>query len=170
VAGKAEKEFQFAFVIFDYEPDYSATVYELLRLLRVPKPKDKSKNIILKAVLAFEQPEPMSVAIQTRSVGDIMELLAAAIDVPEEDLISGAAIQFPKTGLPGKDIIIRRSEDKPQKASISVKYRDYWFYVDDTDQVTKQALRLLQFLNSAMTGEAASEGHVAPALTIPISQ
>jgi hypothetical protein len=97
-------------------------------------------------------------------------LLAAAVDVPEEDLISGAAIQFPKAGLPGEDIHILRSEDKPQKASISVKYRGHWFYVDDTDQVTKQALRLLQFLNSAMTGEAASKGHTAPALTIPISQ
>jgi len=170
MAGEAKEEDLFAIVIHDYGPDYSTTVYELLRLLNVPRPKDESKDIVIKTVLAFEQPEPMSVAILTRSVSDIMELLAAGVDVPEEDLISGAAIQFPKIGLPGKDIKIRRSEDKPRKASISVKYRGYWFYIDDTDQVTKQALRLLQFLNSAMTGEAASEGHTAPALTIPISQ
>jgi hypothetical protein len=170
MVGEGEEETQIAFIIRDYEPDYSTTVYELLRLLNVPKPKGKSKDIIVKTVLAFEQTEPMSVAVLTRSVIDIMELLAAAVDVPEEDQISGAAIQFPKAGLPGKDIEIRRSEDKPKKASISVKYRGYWFYVDDTDQVTKQALRLLQFLNSAMTGEAASKGHVRPALTIPISQ
>ena len=170
MVGEGEEETQIAFIIRDYEPDYSTTVYELLRLLNVPKPKGKSKDIIVKTVLAFEQTEPMSVAVLTRSVIDIMELLAAAVDVPEEDQISGAAIQFPKAGLPGKDIEIRRSEDKPKKASISVKYRGYWFYVDDTDQVTKQAIRLLQFLNSAMTGEAASKDHVRPALTIPISQ
>jgi putative Ca2+/H+ antiporter (TMEM165/GDT1 family) len=59
---------------------------------------------------------------------------------------------------------IHCSQDKPSDASVSVSYRDKWFWIDDRDLRTKRAFALMFMLFAlADTGDKES----LPLITIP---
>jgi hypothetical protein len=71
----------------------------------------------------------------------LIGILRAAIALPQKHNRAGVAVNYPPMGLAGKDIRIRSSPDKPNTASLTVKYRRYWFYIDKTDQPSKLFFR-----------------------------
>jgi hypothetical protein len=50
-----------------------------------------------------------------------------------------------------------------------VKYHDWWYYIDKTDQPTKQFFQLLTVLWSATIAESTSRAQKAPILMLPTS-
>jgi hypothetical protein len=109
------------------------------------------------------------IGITTRSTLDLIEILRAAIEVPQEHANAGLAVNYPAMGLAGQDIRILSSTERPEKMSLAVKYRGYWFYIDDTDQHTKAVFRSLRtFWSMSISG--AADQRAAPMLTIPVSQ
>jgi hypothetical protein len=109
------------------------------------------------------------IAISTRSTFDLIEILRAAIEVPQEQRTAGLAINYPKPGLAGKNLRIRASKDKPTRAAVAVKHRGYWFYIHETDMRTKLYYLMIRTLWSVSIA-AASEQKSAPVLTIPVSR
>ena len=105
-----------------------------------------------------------------RSVYDLLEILAAAVEVPEADQQNGIATTYPELGHVGKDLRIRYTEARPEHASVAVKYRDGWFYIDERDQATKQFFRLLGGLWTTTIAESATRAGSAPLLTVPVSR
>ena len=163
------------------ESDYSLVIHEpakagsqgardFLKLLDIPWPGDESKDIVLPVVLAIEKPTQAGIAIQTRSLWDLVDILSASIDVSQEDMKSGAAVKYPPSGLVGRELHIYRSQERPSNSSVSVKYRGAWFSINETDQTTKLAFRIIQILHSVMIAEASKDVQTAPVLTIPVSR
>jgi hypothetical protein len=72
-------------------------------------------------------------------------------------------------GLAGKGIRIHASKDKPERASVVVKHRGYWFYIDETDMQTKLFYDLVRTLWSVSIAGTADK-RTAPVLTIPVSR
>jgi hypothetical protein len=71
--------------------------------------------------------------------------------------------------LPGQGIRIISSKEKPKNLSLAVKYRGYWFYIDETDQETKAVFTLLRTLwRISIAGSI--DLRDAPVLTIPVSR
>jgi len=124
---------------------------------------------VLPVFLAVEGAARGGIAITTRSIYDLMEILSASIDVPREHLRSGLALRYPPVGLAGRNVVIRRSAQRPRHAWVAAKYRGFWFYLDPTDQATKLAFRLLQTLWSVRISNAAEKIQSAPVLTLPVS-
>jgi len=164
------KEVEFSVVIRNYAPARLEQVHELLDLLGLPGPADNSRDIVLPTFLAVEKPESGGIALETRSIGSLAEILTASVAAREEDIRSGLVVEYPPAGLAGRDLQIHRSEGSPDKASVAVKYRGAWFYIDETDQATKTAFRLLHTLQSVIIAEAAKEPLTAPVLTVPVSR
>jgi len=164
------KEVEFVVVISDYAPRYSQTVREYLALLGLPRPADESKDIVLPVYFALKGRELGGIGISTRSTLDLIEILRAAIELPQKHKLPGMAINYPPTGLAGKDIRIRSSADKPKTSSLAVKYRGYWFYIDETDQPTKLFFRAMRLFWSVSITSSAEARTAAPVLTIPVSQ
>ena len=165
----SRKEVEFDVVISDYAPEYTQTVREYLDLLGLPMPTDESKNIILPVYFALKGRALGGIGISTRSTADLIEILKAAIELPQEHDSAGLTINYPPMGLAGKDIHIRSSIDKPKTASLAVKYRGYWFYIDETDLPTKQFFRALRLFWSVSIANSADQ-MTAPVLTIPVSK
>lgn len=115
----------------------------MLNLLGLPALTDSSSQVILPVFLALDGRASGGVGITTRSVGDLVEILSAAVEVSEEEQRNGVATTYPPPGLAGRGLGIRRSETRPEYAAVAVQYRDDWFYIDDTDQATKRFFRLL---------------------------
>ena len=112
---------------------------------------------------------PIELAIQSRSLMEIMLELSTYIDIPQKDLDEGRiqptldlSIEE-KTGmLP--PIRIHSSTHEPADAYLSVRYRDHWFYIDDRSPRSKGMLMFVMMLFSfAETGDPSA----APVVTIP---
>lgn len=61
------------------------------------------------------------------------------------------------------------SERKPEGATVSVKYRGYWYYIDQTDMHTKLSYHMVRILWS-VTIAAATNQKAVPILTIPVGR
>jgi hypothetical protein len=162
------KEVEFDIVISGYAPRYSQSVREFLALLGLPMPADESKDIVLPVYYAVKGKELGGIGITTRSTFDLIEILRAAIEIPQKHNSGGLASNYPPLGLAGRDVRIRSSADKPKAASIAVRYRGYWFYIDETDQLTKQFFRSLRLFWSFSIASSTEQRVGAPVLTIPV--
>jgi hypothetical protein len=158
----------YSIVIDNYAPTHTAKVTELLDLLGLSALQDESSRLILPVSLALHERETGGIGIITRSVFDLGEILSASIDVPEHEKDSGVVTMYPPTGLAGKDLRIRHATEKPEHAYIRVKHHDNWFYIDESDQPTKQFFRLTSSLWSTTIAESTPKG--APFLTVPVSR
>ena len=57
------------------------------------------------------------------------------------------------------------STKKPACAAVAVKYRGYWFYIDDRDHSSKATFALLMQLFELRAGGGPGKG---PVLTLPV--
>jgi len=163
------EEKRFNVVIRNYAPEYSEEVRELLDLLRLPMPKNESEDIVIPIQFALKSKGGEGIAIETRSVFDLMEILEASVEVPEEHALSGFAIHYPPTGLAGKGVRIRMAKKQPKLASVAVNYGGYWFYIERTDQRTKMVFRTFRTLFDVIIAKSAEQQPV-PVLTVPVSR
>ena len=166
--GDPREEVRFDIVISGYAPEYSQNVREYLNLLALPQPADESKDIVLPVYHAIKGKESGSIGISTRSTFDLIEILRAAIEIPQKHHSGGLAINYPPVGLAGRDIRIQLSTDRPKTASIAVKYRGYWFYIDEADPRTKLFYRIVRLFWSFSIASSTEQGTAAPVLTIPV--
>lgn len=139
-------------------------------MLGLPEPRGSAKQVILPFTLALDGSSTGGIGITTRSVYQLVGILAAAIEVPEADRQNGVANSYPPPGLAGKDLRVRYSASRPAHASVAENYRDGWFYIDETDQATKRFFRLLGSLWSITIAESAAGASNAPVLTVPVSR
>ena len=165
----SRKEAAFNVVIGSYAPQYSKKVVELLDLLDLPMPTDESKVIVIPAYFAVKTRKVWGIGITTRSTLDLIEIFRAAIEVPQEHALEGLTINYPPMGWPGRGIRIISSTMKPKNMSVAVKYRGYWFHIDETDQRTKAFFRALRAYWSVSIAAAADQ-KAAPVLTLPVSR
>jgi hypothetical protein len=62
---------------------------------------------------------------------------------------------------------IRSESSRPEEASLAVRYRQHWFYIDDSDLDSKSTFAMLSQIFSLQAGKA--EGLV-PVLTLPVGK
>jgi len=165
----SRKEVVFNVVIGGYAPQYSKKVVEFLDLLDLQMPPDESKGIVIPAYFAVNTKKVWGIGITTRSTFDLIEIFTAAIEVPQEHALEGLTINSPLMGWPGQGIRIVSSTTKPKNMSVAVKYRGYWFGIDETDQRTKAFFRSLRSYWSVSIAAAADQS-AAPVLTLPVSR
>jgi hypothetical protein len=111
-------------------------IAELRRLLRLNP--DATEFQLTSAPLPSSDTE---IAVQTRSIMELMKNMAAQVAVPTEDVTRRRAFPGFETGhdVPGvvPIIRIRSSTQKPSDAFIAVHYRNSWFRIDDDDLASK---------------------------------
>jgi hypothetical protein len=100
-----------------------------------------------------ESSDPKKLAVQTRSIMQVMVALAAYVDTPPGDVESGRAA--PLDPIPEEDesglrtlLRVRTGARSPEDAYIAVPYRDGWFWIEDTDAYSKRTFSYLQMLLS----------------------
>ena len=107
------------------------------------------------------------IAMQTRSGFQILNLLGSNVEVPPEHvaerrtyppiLESGDALSMPPL------IRIHAEQSQPTDAFAAVKYRDYWYWIDDKDYRSKG---IFTFLMIIMTLSETGEKAQLPIVTI----
>ena len=88
-----------------------------------------------------------------RSTAQVLYYLANGVEVPPEHLAEGVAIapvgpDGQAVRQPGRDrglftVHACRGHKPPETAYVAVKYRGYWYYIDDRDQASKATFALV---------------------------
>jgi hypothetical protein len=109
-------------------------------------------------------------ALVTRSMLEILVDLASTIEVPADDVKRGvvpAPRRFENDPPGGYEplIRIRSGEKPPDRPFVAVRYRDHWFWIDETDYSSKGIFSFVMIVFSLM--DTAPKGQ--PLMTIPVS-
>jgi hypothetical protein len=107
-----------------------------------------SQNECYKVIAADSAPDEKTIALQMRSLFQVMQELAAYVAVPEVDLISGAA---PRLALSedsgGSDrprlLNVHSGAAPPETAQVAIEYSGNWFWIDRNDSQSKSTFIFL---------------------------
>ena len=146
----------------DVTPDVAEKGAEIRRLLKLPA--DQQKYVLTYSPMRGAENE---LAVNSRSMLQIMGAFASYIDVPGKDVKDQRAVPAVETvaqnGKP-PPVLVHSGKEKPADAFAAVHYRDHWFWVDDRDWRTKRALTAVMFFFTL--GETGAEEKL-PLITIP---
>ena len=152
--------------IHDYQDAHGASVRELLELIGIEVKLDGSP--ILLPIREAVGSSVSAIHVQTRSAYDVLRVFGAGIDIPPAHLEAG--IVEPLTlALPEQRriITIRSSEKRPDNATVQIRFRDWWFYIDATDTKSKRAFLFLRtFIGMRLADPGAAQR--APVITVPV--
>ena len=106
-------------------------------------------------------------SITTRSVLGVMAYLSNAVSVPEDhaELVDVTMAADPALQ---QYLNIRVSRTRAEDSYLAVRYRDHWFYIQDSDLESKRTLGLLTSLIRLTI--SAGGAHNVPVLTLPVSR
>lgn len=147
----------------DLSPETLADSTELRRLLRL---NQTATNFSL--VFGANAANDKEVALQTRSIVEMMGNMAADVEVPPGDLAEHSAApgwESAPGGTQARRLIeIHSSKTNPPNAFVAVPYQDHWFWLDRRDLKSKRVFTFMMMMFSlAETGE----GQAMPLITIP---
>ena len=160
-------EDNYFFDIHDYEDAHRESVRELLNLLGINLKPDGSA-ILLPVHLAVGS-SVSAVHLQVRSAYDVLRELGTGIEIPSVHLEAGI-VEPLKWAVPEESrfITIRSSKSRPDNATVRIRFRDWWFYIDATDAKSKQAFMLLRtFIGMRLADPGSAQR--APVLTVPLN-
>jgi len=147
---------------------YQEKVKKLLTLLDIKAPETDVEEMVIPVSFRRQPRDFKGITISTRSTTELIEILRGAVEIPLEHEQAHLTVSYPPLGNPGEGLRILSSLDKPGGMSTAVRYRSYWFYIDETDQLTKQSFRLLRFFWLLDISGSIDDGST-PVLTIPVS-
>jgi len=147
----------------DITPDIAEKGSEIRRLLKMSP--DLQKFVLIYSPTRGAENE---LAVNSRSMLQIMQAFASRVDVPESHLKDHSAWPSPGNAstAEGREQTVRifSGKQKPASAFAAVRYRDYWFWVDNGDLAAKRALTVVVFFFTlADTGSPEK----LPLITIP---
>jgi hypothetical protein len=137
-------------------------------------------------VVASRTPDPLrhptppsdKILVTTRSTSQVYFFLANGIEVPAEHLDCGL-VRPPVDGdgrvFDGREVTMGlftvhtcKGLKPPRTAYVAIKYRGYWYYIDDADQESKATFALV--LQLSRLDFARQQPGARPALTLPVGR
>jgi len=153
-------------VIFFRREDVTADIVEkAAEIRRLLKMRAEGQKFVL--TYSPGRGADNELAVNSRSMLQIMQALASYLDVPEAHLKDHSAVPAFENIAPenrqGK-VRIHSGKEKPANAFAAVRYRDHWFWVDDGDWQTKRAMTAVMFFFTLADTGAPEK---LPLITIP---
>lgn len=148
----------------DVSPELAAKAAEARRLPHLPVDQKR-----FSLVYSPMPSGPNELAVNSCSMLQILGAFSSFADVPDAHVQDhSASPSFSNADITADDstagVRIRSGHDKPENAFTAVRYRDYWFWIDEGDWRTKRALAAVMFFFTlADTGGNGS----LPLITIP---
>ena len=163
---RASGKGRYFLIVHDYKDAHYKSVRELLDLIGIEANLDGS-TILLPIREAVDR-SVSEIHIQTRSAYDVLRLFGAGIEVPAAHLEAGIVEPIRSAVLEERQLFrIHSSKQRPDNATVRIRYRDWWFYIDDADAKSKRSFRFLRtFIGMRLADQSAAQR--APVITIPV--
>lgn len=123
----------------------------------------------LRVVYGSAAKDDREMALQSRSILEILVDMGSYIEVPANDIKEKRTVpNLPEEKVGDKPVLpliaIHSGKSAPANCFLAVPYRDHWFWIDDSDLRSKSLFTFLMFMFS-LTETQGREG--APIVTIP---
>lgn len=157
-------------------------VNELIQLLNLDPDRDSYELMVTRRATLdpgkFPGPPKKDIEIVTRSTAQVLFYLSNGIDIPTEHIVQGLTFSphndmcWPSDRRQLTEGLFQIQQCKgrlrpPENAYVAIKYRGYWFYIDDRDWQTKQTFVLLLKIGRLDFTRQALGG---PALTLQVGR
>ena len=148
--------------IHDYADEHGDSVREFLGLIGIELQPDGSPILLpLREAIGSST---SAVHLQLRSAFEVLRVLGAGIEIPPAHLEAGI-VEPPTAAM--RFLTIRSSEKRPDNATVRIRFRDWWYYIDATDAQSKRAFLFLQtFIGMRLADPGAAQK--APVITVPV--
>jgi hypothetical protein len=103
------------------------------------------------------------VALQNRSMGEIMLYASKSVQVPREDVDAGLTTD--ESSAMDDLLTILHSKERPRNAAVAVEFKNHWFYIRADDLKSKLTFNRLNALFAVTAGTVPGS---QPVLTIPV--
>ncbi len=147
----------------DVSPEISDKAAEIRRLLHLPA--DGQRFTLVYSPARGAEGE---LAVNSRSMLQIMGAFASYLDVPEEHLQDHSTLAAPSDSARAEDanrgVRIHSGRARPEGAFAAVEYRGYWFWIEEGDWLSKRALTAVMFF---FTLANSGSDEKLPLITIP---
>jgi hypothetical protein len=126
----------------DQSDDIRSKAAEIRRLLKLQE--GQQRFALLYSPMRGAENE---LAVNSRSILQILQAFASYVDVPEQHVKDKlVAPAFEHVAADQREVgRIRSGPARPERAFAAVQYRGQWFWVDDSDWLTKRALSAVMF-------------------------
>jgi len=105
------------------------------------------------------------IGIRGRSMMEIMQVASKKVQIPAEHASRGMAFVDSNQGAErDAGLIIKSSKGEPDH-SLRIRYRDYWFYIEDGDLESREQFALMNALFAVVGGTVPG---ATPVMTIPV--
>jgi hypothetical protein len=158
---------EYQLLLHDFADEEARDVDELLATLGIRTRRTGREAIALPLRFLVGAPRADAVDLETPSALEVIEAAGAGVAVPEAHLAEGLA-RAPAAGGFGL-LAIHSSRERPRQASVAVRHRGWWFFVDAGDLRSKEAFLVLRTLIGLRLDQA-SAGPAVPVLTIPVAR
>lgn len=104
-----------------------------------------------------------TLAIQTRSVMQMLSAMAGFVDIPAERA-SHAMPGYQVSNESKRPFHVLSGPERPEESFAAIKYEDFWYWIENSDMESKRVFTLMLFITT-LTNQASDRN--APVLTIP---
>ena len=132
---------------------------EIARLLEI-RPNLDSYNV----KYGYLPADDTEITLITRSMLQIIIFLATQISVPPDHVAEGRTVRASVMSGERRMIDVLYSNDEPEHAFVSVRYRNHWYYIDDRDFKSKRVFTFVMVLFSLTES---GDNAALPLVTIP---
>ena len=165
-------------LLVDPDVGYSPDMFVFLQAFRLkPQPRYDITQEALDPFLTTGARERGTVLdLETRSMLQALYYVSHGIDIPPEHAARGVLTVTRETSGEPYDwsrvmhglfhVRSAAGDERPRNAHVAVRYKDHWFYIDETDQETKSTFSLLVEISRL---ELAGKSGPGPTLTIPLT-
>jgi hypothetical protein len=159
-----EGETTFIFFREQVDADIAEAIAEVKAALGIP-PETKEMALVFGSL----RHRANEITLLTRSLMEMLVELAGGVEVPEKHLVEGRArpaIDRDRLASPHDYPLarIRSGTARPVEPYAAVRYREHWFYIEDTDLASKRIFTFLRIFSSIAETGAAPQ---LPVLTVP---
>jgi hypothetical protein len=116
-----------------------------------------------RVVYAPFRSSPDTLTLQTRSVMQMLGAMAGFVEVPPE-MASSAGQGYDLSAGAFRPFRVYSGPERPERSFAAIMYRDYWYWIEDTDLESKRVFTLMLFLTTLTNSKADKNDAV---LTIP---
>jgi len=166
IGGEEGKEKVLLFISQNVTPEVERSIETVLRILELSE--DRREFSLVYARLPKSDEE---IAILSRSMYNILRDYSANVQVPEAHVtekraaIGAEVLEIPHD-LSEFYINVYSSEKKPEDDFVAVSYHGYWFWIEDTDILSKN---IFSFILLLFTLAGSDQKVLAPVITVPAS-
>ena len=138
-------------------------------------PGEDHYGVVYESLRAKADDNHRIIMLETRSLLSVLFFLSQSVQVPEEDIdkgvvevtLSDKGDTFDWTKVLHNIFIVKNSQTRPSSPAVAVRYRNFWFYIEDSDVESKATLMLVSQLFALQSGQGRT---ITPILTLPVAR